>query len=321
MSNSDHTLLVTGGTGSIGPQLLRVLEESGYRIRALTSRPPGPAASSIEWRQMDWRTSLDFDRHVEGCSAVLHLGVEKSDIATMPRVNVEATGALADAADRARIKLFCYASSISVYGSPLHRLVDETAPVVTPDRDVAGEYWAEPYMRAYARSKVASERLLAGRGSRVRYVILRPTVVRRPQDIRQLAEWSLQRKLILAGRFTHTVAVEDVAQSIVWFLKDTLDRENHPDGLEIYNVADDHSDDTYAAFFKTAFALTRDARYHCPPHAPAIVDRLMNWYKYRTLEPRWPLGLVTYSSEKLFSTGYRHSLGIAAAYRNALLNG
>jgi nucleoside-diphosphate-sugar epimerase len=320
MSNTDHTLLVTGGTGSIGPYLLRTLEENGYRIRALTSRQPGAATPFIEWRQMDWRTSLDFDRHVAGCSAILHLGVEKSNVASMRRVNVEATAALADAADRAGIKLFCYASSISVYGSPLKRLVDETAPVVTPDRDVSGEYWAEPYMRAYARTKVASERLLTEHNSHVRYVILRPTVVRRPEDIRQFANWSLQRKLLLAGRFTHTVAVEDVAHSIIWFIKDTLDRKNHPNGPEIYNVSDDHRDDTYAAFFKTAFALTGDPRYRCPPRAPAIVDRLMNWYKYRTLEPRWPLGLVTYSSEKLFNTGYRHRLGIAAAYRNALLN-
>jgi nucleoside-diphosphate-sugar epimerase len=320
MSNSDHTLLVTGGTGSIGPHLLRTLAESGYRLRALTSRPAAPAPSSIEWRHMDWRTSLDFDRHVEGCSAVLHLGVEKRDIVSMPRVNVESTGALADAADRGGIKLFCYASSISVYGSPLRRLVDETAPLVTPDRDVAAEYWAEPFIRAYARSKVTSERLLAGRDNQVRYVILRPTVVRRPQDNRLLAGWSLPRKLILAGRYTHTVAIEDVVHSIVWFLQDTLDRKNHPHGLEIYNVADDSTDDTYAAFFKTAFALTRDRRYRCPPHAPAIVDRLMSWYKYHTLEPRWPLGLVTYSSEKLFRTGYRHRLGIAGAYRNALMN-
>jgi nucleoside-diphosphate-sugar epimerase len=175
-------------------------------------------------------------------------------------------------------------------------------------------------MRAYARGKVASERLLAGRDKQVRYVILRPTVVRRPQDIRELAEWSLPRKLILAGRYTHTVAVEDVVHSILWFLQDTLDRENHPVGLEIYNVADERAEDTYAGFFKTALALTQDPRYRCPPHAPAIVDRLMNWYKYRTLEPRWPFGLVTYSSEKLFHIGYRHSLGIAAAYQNALLN-
>jgi nucleoside-diphosphate-sugar epimerase len=318
MSSSDHTLLVTGGTGSVGPYLLRALEEDGYQIRALTSRPASSATSSMEWRQMNWRTSLDFDRHVEGCSAVLHLGVEKRDITSMHRVNVEATAALADAADRAGVKLFCYASSISVYGSPLYRLVDETAPVVTPDRDVSSEYWAEPFMRAYARSKVASERLLTGRDSQVRYVILRPTIIRRPEDIRLLAEWSFLRKLILAGRFTHTVAAEDVAHTIVWFLKDTLDQGNHPGCVEIYNVSDDHPDDTYAAFFKTAFALTHDRRYLCPPHAPAIVDRLMNWYKYRTREPRWPLGLVTYSSEKLLRSGYRHKLGSAAAYRRAL---
>jgi nucleoside-diphosphate-sugar epimerase len=268
---------------------------------------------------MDWRTSLDFDRQVEGCSAVVHLGVEKRDIDIMPRVNVDATRALAESADRAGIRLFCYASSVSVYGSPRTRFVNENSPVVTPERDVASEYWAEPFMRAYARSKVASERLLAQRENKFRCVILRPTVVRRREDILALGKWSFLRRLILAGRLTHTVSVEDVIHSIIWFLKDTLDRKDSPVQTEIYNVADDDPNDSYAAFFKTAFTITQDSRYGCPPHLPATVDRLMNWYKYRTLEPRWPFGLVIYSAEKLLSTGYKHVLGANGAYRNAFL--
>jgi choline dehydrogenase-like flavoprotein/nucleoside-diphosphate-sugar epimerase len=318
MPSTDSTILVTGGTGNIGSHLLRTLEEGNYRVRALTSRPPRPEGSSVEWRQMDWRTSLDFDRHVEGCSAVLHLGVAKDDIETMHRVNVEATGALAEAADRAGVKYFCYLSSISAYGSPLTRLVDETSPMVNPDQDVGSENWTSPPMRAYARNKVASERLLAEKGHSFRCVILRPTIVRSAEDIRALGDWTLQRRFLAAGRLAHTVAMEDVVHSILWFWKDTLARKNSRAGVETYNVADDHPEDTYAAFFKTAFILTRDPRYRCPPHAPAIVERWINWYKYRTLDSRWPLGLVSYSSEKLFGTGYRHVLGASEAYRRAL---
>jgi nucleoside-diphosphate-sugar epimerase len=321
MSDASHTILVTGGTGVIGRYLIGALAAGPYRVRALTSRPPGPTTASLEWRQMDWRTSLDFDRQVEGCSAVLHLGAEKNDAALMPRVNVDATAALAQAADRAGSKLFCYTSSISVYGSPLTRTVDETSPVVTPEKDVASEYWAETYMRAYARSKVASERLLAERGGESRCVILRPSVVRNRDDIRELAGWSLTRKLILGGRLTHTVAVEDVVHSILWFLRETLEQQQPRSAqeVEIYNVADDDPQDTYAAFFKKAYAWTGDPRYRCPPHAPAVADRIMNWCKYRTLEPRWPLGMVIYSNEKLLRTGYRHVLGAEAAYRAALV--
>ena len=319
ITNRDHRILVTGATGVIGAHLIRVLKEKKYLVRALTSKPPRLSDPFIEWRQMDWRISLDFDRQVEGCSAVVHLGVEKRDINIMPRVNVDATRALAAAADRAGARFFCYASSVSVYGSPRTRLVTENSPVVTPERDVASEYWAEPFMRAYARSKVASEQFLSQRENKFRCVVLRPTVVRRQEDILALDEWSFLRRLILAGRLTHTVSVEDVVHTIMWFLKDTFDRKNPLTEVEIYNVTDDRPDGTYAAFFETAFAMTQDSRYRCPPHFPAIVDRLMSWCKYRTLEPRWPFCLVIYSADKLLSTGYRHVLGAKGAYRKALL--
>jgi len=268
---------------------------------------------------MDWRKTLAFDRHVEGCSAILHLGAALPDTAAKQRLNVDATDELAAAAERAGVKYFCFFSSVSAYGSPTTRVVTEDAALVTPDRDVAGECWAEPSMRAYARSKAAAERRIAERARNTHYVVFRPTIVRRASDIRALGDWSWKRRVVFGGVSTHTIAVEDVSGAALWFMERTLGAPDRLSGVETYTLADDEGAGPYAAFFREAFALTGNARYRCPVHAPAMIDRALNWYRYRTLDPRWPMGLVRFRTDRLMATGYRHALGANAAYRRAVL--
>jgi choline dehydrogenase-like flavoprotein len=74
---------------------IRLAEHLRHQFRKSTD-----ACLSTGFRTLS-EAEIDFDRHVEGSSAVVHLGVEKSNIHTMPRVNVDATRALAEGADRA----------------------------------------------------------------------------------------------------------------------------------------------------------------------------------------------------------------------------
>ena len=56
-------VLVTGATGTIGRHVVTELVARGYQVRALTSKPVVEASVSdrLEWRQLDFHQSLDFD--------------------------------------------------------------------------------------------------------------------------------------------------------------------------------------------------------------------------------------------------------------------
>jgi nucleoside-diphosphate-sugar epimerase len=268
---------------------------------------------------MDFAESPAFDRAVEGCAAVLHLGATLSDVTKMQRVNVDATRALAAAAERAGVAFFCYTSSIAVYGSPKTRVVTEDSPVVTADRDVAEEYWAEDYMRAYARSKLAGEHAIAQTAKNAEYVIFRPTVVVDIDDILGIADWSVARKLLLAYRHTHHVFVDDAVQAIVWSMERALARGRAQPGVTTYNLSNDDLDfNTYAYLFDKAWRATGDKRFHCPVHTPALADLAMHMARYRSLTMRYPLGMLRVSPEKLYRAGYRHPVGMIAAQDRAL---
>jgi nucleoside-diphosphate-sugar epimerase len=46
-------VLVTGGTGFIGRQVLPILVERGYEVHAGYTRKPGPQVDGVEWHEMD----------------------------------------------------------------------------------------------------------------------------------------------------------------------------------------------------------------------------------------------------------------------------
>src|SRR5262245_60959021 len=156
MPSGRKRVLVTGATGRIGRVVVTDLLDRGYLVRATTSgKSPDSCIPSVEWRTVDFLEQVDFEPVVEGCDGILHLAAELGRMDGMIRVNVEATRALAQAAERAEIPVFCYTSSVSVYGSGLSRTITEDSQVLTHDRDVRSEYWALDHVREYGRTKLA----------------------------------------------------------------------------------------------------------------------------------------------------------------------
>jgi choline dehydrogenase-like flavoprotein/nucleoside-diphosphate-sugar epimerase len=310
--NAQTRVLVTGGTGKIGRHVIDELLARGYRVRALTSKPVAAATadSKLEWCRLDFQESLEFDALVQECAAVVHLAAESKATGRMERTNVAATRALAEASERAGVKVFCYTSSISVYGSSRRRRVVEDSPVLTADRDVRSEYWAGEEMRCYGRTKLQGELAIRATARNTEYVVLRPTVVIDIQDLMNLRGWGRARKLLSGSSHAHHIYVHDVADAIVWFVERGLRRDKPLAGVSTFNLSEDDAPiHSFGQIFKAAYQASNDPRWQSVS-APWPVQWLLMIAKHRTLLSRQPLGRMLFSGDKLRAAGYTMPYGM-----------
>ncbi len=155
---NNSTILVTGGAGFIGSNLVKRLLELGNKVRVLDNFSTGKRENLIPFRgnkdfslyEGDMRSFHICRDAVKGCEFVLHQGALPSvprsiaDPITSNDVNILGTLNLLEAAKEFGIKRFVYASSSSVYGN------SETLPKVE-------EMPVNP-LSPYAVTKYASER-------------------------------------------------------------------------------------------------------------------------------------------------------------------
>jgi nucleoside-diphosphate-sugar epimerase len=305
-------VLVTGATGRIGRHVLNELKEFPCQVRAVTSRPltqEQQADPDVEWCHHDFNDSLDLDDLLTGSDAVLHLAAELGYAARMRRVNVDATRALAETANRLAVRFLCFASSITVY---------EMTPLLTGDNDVRSEYRGDASIRIYGRSKVLGERALMDAARDVECVIFRPTVVVDLPVIVSIAQRSPLKHFILGNRHEHHVYVKDVAHTMVWFMRRALARAAPVPGVEIFNLSDDESQAvTGKAIAARALALTKSPRFRKGPVAPVALYNLIDLAINKRITRRYPIGMMVYSAKKLFATGYCFKYGMAEAQRLA----
>lgn len=314
-TNAQTRVLVTGATGKIGRHVVNELLARGYLVRALTSKPVAAAMASdrLEWCRLDFQESLDFDSPVRECAAVIHLGAETSVKERMRRSNVEATRALAEASERADVKVFCYTSSVSVYGSSRRRRVLEDSPVLATDRDVRSEYWAGEGLRCYGRTKLQGEYVISAVTQNVEYVILRPTVVIDIQDLMKLRDWSMARKVLSGSSHAHHIYIYDVADAILWFMERGLRRDQPLAGVSTFNLSeDDTPTHAFSQIFNAAYEASNDRRWRAAT-IPWPIQWLLMMAKYRTLLLRQPLGRMLFSGDKLREAGYTIRFGMSHA--------
>ena len=144
-------VLVTGGTGFIGPKIVRALGEAGHDVRALVRDPRRGAALGCELAEGDMTDPESLRRAVDGCAAVVHLvAIITGRPGDFERVMTEGTTELAGAAAAAGVRRFVLMSALGTS--------EETKDLV-------------PYYRA----KWAMERTVEGSG--IPYTIFRPSFV------------------------------------------------------------------------------------------------------------------------------------------------
>lgn len=167
-------VLVTGGTGFIGREVVRQIRESGRGVR-IVSR--GSAVSGdlkalgVELVQGSLKDPEFAKAALSGIQHVVHLARSQGNTwAEYLEDDVKVTEQLARMAAAAGVRTFVYASSIAIYyaGQRAGRITEATPP----GRQVVD---TEPY----ARSKVETERMLLEmhRSQSLPVVIVRPGIV------------------------------------------------------------------------------------------------------------------------------------------------
>ncbi|MBA3264052.1 MAG: NAD(P)-dependent oxidoreductase [Thermoleophilaceae bacterium] len=244
-------VLVTGGAGYVGAELVDELLEAGHDVRALDVLLHGQEdvaarldSLGVELQRGDVRDPEARKRALEGVDAVVHLAAIVGDPACgrdpelSNSVNVEGTAALVADARAGGVERFLFASTCSNYG----RMADPTVPI-----DETGEL--RP-VSLYAEQKVAMERSLLegdqnglaatclrfatvyGVGHRMRFDL---TVNEFTRDL-----WA-ERKLDVFGEtfWRPYVHVRDAARAVALVLASPLEQV----AGRVFNAG--HSDENY----------------------------------------------------------------------------
>ena len=124
---SEPVVLVTGGCGFVGLNLVEAIAGAGHTVVVVDTAPPPPSVYGQPWAERVTWVSGTLEHivdQVERASVVMHLAAitadvdrERRDAAGIVEVNVAGTQAVLDASRRLGAERFVYVSSGAVYGN------------------------------------------------------------------------------------------------------------------------------------------------------------------------------------------------------------
>lgn len=163
-------VLITGGAGFIGSHLTDTLLAAGHQVRVLDNLSTGrrenlPEGNAVEFVRGDIRDRSVVNSAVRDMDAIVHFAAVASVQASIEdplgthATNFDGTLHLLEAARRARIRRFLYASSAAVYGDSKALPLAETAnprPLSPYAADkLAGEHYLAFYFGKYGLQTTA----------------------------------------------------------------------------------------------------------------------------------------------------------------------
>jgi len=193
---------VTGGTGLLGGNLVRLLRQQGHDVVALVrDRATGERVLGDTGADLVVGDLLEVDRFapaLSGCDALFHTAAYFRETfqpgehdAKLQAINVDATIALLKAADRAGVGRAVHVSSAGVIGHrPDGAAADESVPA---DRIVL----ENPYLNSKVRSEQAVAEFL--RTHRLPVVTILPSWLFGPHDTAPSTSGRLVRNFLRGG--------------------------------------------------------------------------------------------------------------------------
>ena len=144
--------LVTGGTGFVGANVVRMLLQRGTEVRALV-RPRSDTQNldqlDVELVAGDLRDRGSLEAALEGCDTVYHVAAMYALWAPSPKEiydsNVTGTVNLLEAAGRAGVEKIVYTSSVATIGLPKDGTLG-TEEVPLPPEDLVSDYKRSKYL-------------------------------------------------------------------------------------------------------------------------------------------------------------------------------
>ncbi|WP_318345512.1 NAD-dependent epimerase/dehydratase family protein [Flagellimonas baculiformis] len=165
-------VFVTGGSGFVGQNLIPMLLEQGYKVKALArstqaiQKVERLGATAIKG---DLNDAQALEKGVEDCSTLFHLAASVDFFASekkLKMLHVEATELLLTAARNAGVQKFVYlgAASVIMNGRPIQN-ADET-------------FVSDNIIDGYSKTKLQAEKLVLSANSKVfQTVSLRPPLI------------------------------------------------------------------------------------------------------------------------------------------------
>jgi len=130
-------LLVTGGTGFIGSDLVEMLAQKNELFCLIQDKNKARSHPNVEWVMQDLGETLDETELPDHIDAIIHLAQSRhykefpEKIWDMFHVNVRGTLCLLEYGRRRKIQKFIYASSGGIYGYSYEKFIetDATNPI------------------------------------------------------------------------------------------------------------------------------------------------------------------------------------------------
>jgi uncharacterized protein YbjT (DUF2867 family) len=109
-------VLVTGGTGVLGRDVVQKLASDNYIVRVMSRRAAASATAQAEWAQADLETGAGLREALEGVDVVVHAATSPFNRTT--QVDVEGTKRLVDQARSAGVAHFVHVSIVGIERIP-----------------------------------------------------------------------------------------------------------------------------------------------------------------------------------------------------------
>jgi len=312
---ADATVLVTGGTGFTGTNLVRKLVHAGIEVRGIarpTSQIDDDLEEAVTWFRGDVYDPAVAREAMIGVDYVFHVAACFRDAGAAEdeywNVHVKSTQLLAEAAlDQLNFKRFVHTSTIGVHGHVADPPADEEAPYnpgdIYQETKLEGELWIRDFS--------------VHRG--LPLVVIRPATIMGPSD-RRLVKLFKPAKFgffpLLDGHNTryHLIHVDDLTDCMIL-------SAHHPNALgEVFICGNEESTSFVEILTQVGKIVGKKVRFiHLPSGPLFVITDVVEWMsKKLNVEPiLYRRRLATFTKDRSFDTRkVQEVLGFEGRYDN-----